>query len=96
MTRLRNTRTTLPWDTVADILTEFCLRLKWSWYNSAYRAEVIYSAVTGFQEADGPGGQGREVLAPPTVTFIPATPGGKLTKHLREVLQEEGSQSVSQ
>ena len=48
---------------MADILTEFCLRLKWSRYNSAYRAEVIYSAVTGLQESAGPGGQGREVLA---------------------------------
>jgi hypothetical protein len=50
MTRLRNTRRTLLWDTVADILTEFCLRLKWSGYNATYRAEVIYSAVTGYEK----------------------------------------------
>ena len=49
MTRLRNTRRTLPWDTVADILTEFSLRLKWSGYNATYRAEVIVSAVTGHE-----------------------------------------------
>ena len=34
--------------------------------------------------------KGERSLHWPTVTFIPATPGGKLTKHLREVLQEEG------
>ena len=50
MTKLRNTRRTLPWDTVADTLTEFCMRLKWSGYNATYRAEVIYSAVMGYEE----------------------------------------------
>ena len=50
MTRLRNTRRTLPWDTVADTLTQFCMRLKWSGYNATCRAEVIYSAVTGHEK----------------------------------------------
>ena len=49
MTCLRITRRTLPWDTVADILTEFSLQLKWSGYNATYKAEVIVSAVTGYK-----------------------------------------------
>ena len=47
---------------MVDILTEFCLRLNCSRYNSAYRVKVIYSAVTGLQEAAGPGGQGQRSL----------------------------------
>ena len=50
MTRLRNTRRTLPWDMVADIMTEFSMRLRWSGYNDTYRAEVIHSAVTGYEK----------------------------------------------
>ena len=114
MTRLRNTRRTLPWDTVSDILTEFCMRLKWSGYNATYRAEVIVSAVTGYERLLAQVDKGERPLHRPreweaearrrkktlakaawfrpadTVTFIPATPGGKLTEQLREVLQEEG------
>ena len=49
MTRLRNTRRTLPWQVAADTLTEFSLKLKWSGYNARYRAEVIQAAVTGYE-----------------------------------------------
>ena len=48
MTRLRNTRRTLPWKVSANILTEFSLRMKWSGYNSIYRGEVIKAAVVGY------------------------------------------------
>ena len=49
LTRLSNTRRTLPWKVSADILTEFSLRMKWSGYSDNFRAEVIYAAVTGFE-----------------------------------------------
>ena len=49
LTRLSNTRRTLPWKMSADILTEFSLRMKWSGYSENFRAEVIYAAVTGFE-----------------------------------------------
>ena len=45
---MRNTRRTLPWEVVADTLTEFSLRLMWSGYCATYRAEVMYAAVTGY------------------------------------------------
>lgn len=48
MTRLRNTRRTLPWRVSANILTEFSLRMKWSGYNAIYRGEVIKAAVVGY------------------------------------------------
>ena len=48
MTRMRNTRRTLPWEVVADTLTESSLRPKWSGYCATYRAEVMYGAVTGY------------------------------------------------
>ena len=50
MTRLRNTRRTLPWQVAADTLTEFALRLKWSGYNARYRAEVLQAAVRGYEK----------------------------------------------
>ena len=49
LTRLSNTRRTLPWKVSSDILTEFSLRMKWSGYSENFRAEVIYAAVTGFE-----------------------------------------------
>ena len=114
MTRMRNTRRTLPWEVVADTLTEFSLRLKWSGYCSTYRAEILYAAVTGYDRLLARVDRGERPLHRPreweaearlrkkalakvswyrpadTVIFIPATPGGKLTEKLRDVLQEEG------
>ena len=49
ITRLSNTRRTLPWKVSADILTGFSLRMKWSGYSAAFRKEVIYAAVTGYE-----------------------------------------------
>ena len=49
LTRLSNTRRTLPWKVSADILTDFSLRMKWSGYSATFRGEVIHAAVSGFE-----------------------------------------------
>ena len=48
------------------------------WEAEARRRKKTMAKAAWFQPAD-------------TATFIPTTPGGKLTEQLREVLQEEGS-----
>ena len=48
------------------------------WEAEARRRKKTMAKAAWFQPAD-------------TATFIPATPGGKLTEQLREVLHEEGS-----
>ena len=48
------------------------------WEAKARRRKKTMAKAAWFQPAD-------------TATFIPATPDGKLTEQLREVLQEEGS-----
>ena len=45
VTRLCNTRRTLPWKVSANILTEFSLKMKWSGCNSICQGEVIRAAV---------------------------------------------------
>ena len=46
--RLRNTKRELPWNVKADILSEFCHKMKISGYSERFRLEVIQSAVRGY------------------------------------------------
>ena len=51
----------LPWDTKADLLSDFMSRLLRSGYNHAYRASILESVLTGYerqlQKASEPGGR---------------------------------------
>ena len=45
---LRNTSTEVPWERVAEMLTDFCLRMKISGYSEKYRETIIHSALAGW------------------------------------------------
>ena len=48
--RLRNTRSTLPWDDYhAPILTELCRKMQRSGYSQEYRGEVVRAGVAGYE-----------------------------------------------
>ena len=49
MTILLNTSRQLPWEVVADTLSEFSHRMLVSGYNSKFRLEVIQAAVVGYE-----------------------------------------------
>ena len=47
--RLRNTSRHLPWETKAEIMSEFSHKLMLSGYDEKFRLEIIKSAVTGYE-----------------------------------------------
>ena len=47
---LRNCSSRLKWDKIAEILTDFCVRMKLSGYNERYRLNIIQSAPRKWEE----------------------------------------------
>ena len=47
---LCNTKLEVPWSQKADMLSEFCARLRDSGYNQRYRQEVIQSVLRGWEK----------------------------------------------
>ena len=49
---LRNTSPSLPWEEKADMLSDFCLRMKISGYRERYRETIIRSALAAWDKVE--------------------------------------------
>jgi hypothetical protein len=52
---LKNTSMDIPWERVAEMLSDLCLRMKESGYPEKYRENVILSALSAWEKMDRTG-----------------------------------------